>query len=227
MPHEQPEFWNVNLPRGDWSPSCPPFLESCSDKDRSIIGTPDAEYIRLSWPAVQDIIQSNRVDLFQRVPSDLRKYRSFVYNIVKKYGSMQEFILSKRLQWTSTCPSGPPFANPDDITVLQNDWPYGIDQKIVHLVVWTKFELKDERGGVGDMLPETRRSIDHWVNDTFCTRIEPQHVIWFKNWYSLKSIHAVEHFHVMLYKPDMSFVRQITHGVEPLSLQSSAQLSEL
>jgi hypothetical protein len=41
-------------------------------------------------------------------------------------------------------------------------------------------------------------------------------VIWFKNWASLKSIHAVEHFHVMLFDPDMEFIRQVTGGDVPL-----------
>jgi Protein of unknown function (DUF3605) len=38
-------------------------------------------------------------------------------------------------------------------------------------------------------------------------------VIWFKNWKSLKSVHAVEHFHVMLYNPDPAFVDEITAEV--------------
>jgi hypothetical protein len=42
-------------------------------------------------------------------------------------------------------------------------------------------------------------------------------VIWFKNWKSLKSIHAVEHFHVMLYDPDPAFVDEVTNGDIPLS----------
>jgi hypothetical protein len=41
-------------------------------------------------------------------------------------------------------------------------------------------------------------------------------VIWFKNWKSLKSIHAVEHFHVMLYDPDPAFVDEVTNGDSPL-----------
>lgn len=35
------------------------------------------------------------------------------------------------------------------------------------------------------------------------------------NWKSLKSIHAVEHFHVMLYDPDMDFIEEITDGDIP------------
>jgi hypothetical protein len=42
-------------------------------------------------------------------------------------------------------------------------------------------------------------------------------IIWFKNWKSLKSVHAVEHFHVMLYDPDMAFVAEITGGHVPAS----------
>jgi hypothetical protein len=33
----------------------------------------------------------------------------------------------------------------------------------------------------------------------------------------LKSVHAVEHFHVMLYDPDMAFVHAITNGDVPQS----------
>ena len=41
--------------------------------------------------------------------------------------------------------------------------------------------------------------------------------MWFWNCKSLKSVHAVEHFHVLLYKPDMEFVEEITNGDMPLS----------
>lgn len=40
-------------------------------------------------------------------------------------------------------------------------------------------------------------------------------VIWFKNWKSLKSVKAVEHFHVMLFDPDLEFVRRVTNGDAP------------
>jgi len=33
----------------------------------------------------------------------------------------------------------------------------------------------------------------------------------------LKSVHAVEHFHIMLYDPDLGFVKEITNGDVPLS----------
>ena len=45
-------------------------------------------------------------------------------------------------------------------------------------------------------------------------------MIWFKNWKSLKSVHAVEHFHVMLFDPDKEFVRDVTGGDVALSEKS-------
>ena len=42
-------------------------------------------------------------------------------------------------------------------------------------------------------------------------------VVWFKNWKSLKSVHAVEHFHVMLFDPDLETVSKITNGDSALS----------
>lgn len=39
-----------------------------------------------------------------------------------------------------------------------------------------------------------------------------ENVVWFLNWASLKSIHAVEHFHVLLFEPDEEFVERVTRG---------------
>jgi len=37
-------------------------------------------------------------------------------------------------------------------------------------------------------------------------------MVWFKNWRTLKSIQALEHFHVMLFDPDPDLVHSITNG---------------
>lgn len=82
-------------------------------------------------------------------------------------------------------------------------------------MVWTKFELADDPA-TGDLTEEARAAIEQYVQRTFCSRGAPESVVWFKNWKSLKSVHAVEHFHVMLHRPDMAFVREITCGDVPL-----------
>ncbi|KAL9122658.1 MAG: hypothetical protein Q9187_000780 [Circinaria calcarea] len=165
--------------------------------------------------------ETNRIDLFHRVPSDLRRYMDYNAKLKREYGSVMDFVVKERLQWTDLRPKGPtPFSDPDwsieDVKILYNDWPYGIDEKIVHLVVWTKFDLEDDPI-TDDLTAKARREIDDYVEATFCRRIAHEHVVWFKNWKSLKSIHAVEHFHVMLFDPDMKFIEEITNGDVPLS----------
>lgn len=124
------------------------------------------------------------------------------------------FIVNERLQWETMAPRGRPFEYAEDVKVLYNDWPYGLDPCIVHLVVWTKFELEDDPE-TGLCTPESRQEIEQYVQKTFASRVNE--FVWFKNWKSLKSVHAVEHFHVMLYKPDAEFLKEITHGDVPMT----------
>ncbi|KAL2018695.1 hypothetical protein VTK56DRAFT_469 [Thermocarpiscus australiensis] len=208
-------YWQVNVPEHLRTAECPEFLRNLSEKDRRIISTPDSEYQMDSWPVVQQKVRQNRLDLFQRVPSDLRRYLAFTWKLKQDYGSVMNFILTQRLQWSlPITPKGRPFEFDEDIKILRNDWPYGIDRRIVHLVVWTKFPLEEDPA-TGDLTDQARAEIDAYVRKTF-SKIPPDHVIWFKNWASLKSVKSVEHFHVMLFDPDPEFVREITNGDVPL-----------
>ncbi|KAI9672369.1 MAG: hypothetical protein M1817_003391 [Caeruleum heppii] len=210
-------YWQVNVSLSKRSAECPDFLVHANAKDQQILSTIDGEYHRLTWPEVRHIIQTNRIDLFQRVPSDLRRYLEYNWGLKKRYGSVMNFVVQERLHWNDLKPhNSEAFADPDDIKILWNDWPYGIDEKIVHLVVWTKFDLEDDPA-TDDLTPAARKLIDEYVDRTFGSQMDPEHVIWFKNWRSLKSVHAVEHFHVMLYDPRPDFVDRLTNGDVPLS----------
>jgi len=99
----------------------------------------------------------------------------------------------------------------DSYKILLNDWPYGIDTRIVHLVVWTKFATPSDPI-TDDLLPETRAELEDFVQRKFGSVCGEERVIWFRNWGALKSVHAVEHFHVMLFDPPKEFVREVTGG---------------
>ncbi|MCJ1292489.1 hypothetical protein MMC34_004040 [Xylographa carneopallida] len=221
MENDSLPYWLVNVSQDQWPKECPEFLVNANPKDRGILSTLDSEYTRQTWEEVQQIIRTNRIDLFQRRPSDLRRYLAYNFKLKKEYGSVMNFVLKERLQWTNLTPSSSePFGEPADIKILYNDWPYGVDKKIVHLVIWTKFDLEDDPA-TDDLTPKARKDIDEYVNRTFCTNIPVHNIIWFKNWRSLKSIHAMEHFHVMLYDPDPRFVERITNGDVPLSAKAA------
>lgn len=119
------------------------------------------------------------------------------------------------LHWPNLTPLGAPFTQPSDLKILYNDWPYGLDERIVHLVVWTKFQLPEDEK-TGDLTEEAREKVQGYVDKTFGSKLGNDKVVWFKNWRSLKSVHAVEHFHVMLFDPDMDFVKHITGGHVPM-----------
>lgn len=110
---------------------------------------------------------------------------------------------------TDACDTG-------DSKILYNDWPYGIDKRIVHLVVWTKFPFEED-SETGDLTLRSRKEIDEYVTQVFCSKMPAEHVIWFKNWASLKTIHAIEHFHVMLFDADKAFLDDITNGDVPMA----------
>jgi hypothetical protein len=63
--------------------------------------------------------------------------------------------------------------------------------------------------------PESHREIEEYVQMTFASKVKD--IVWFKNWRSLKSVHAVEHFHVMMYRPDAQFLKEITNGDVPMT----------
>ena len=180
----------------------------------------DADYHRQTWQEVRQLIQDNRIDRFERLPSDLRRYREYRSKLIKEYGSVMDFVMQERLKWTDLTPKGGPFQHPDDYKILYNDWPYGIDTRIVHLVIWTKFELQSvpitSENPLGDLTTEAREQIQDFVDKVFVKQCGRENVIWFKNWSALKSIHAIEHFHVMLLDPDPVFVRKVTEGDVPM-----------
>ncbi|KAL4735528.1 hypothetical protein BDV11DRAFT_173747 [Aspergillus similis] len=215
-------YWNVNVPKAQWTVECPSFLQNQSEKNIGILSTPDERFQRQGWELVRNIVQTNRIDLFQRLPSDLRKYLQFKEQIIAKYGSVMRFVVKERLCWGEGTaedlkPKGRPFEYEEDMRILHNDWPYGLDEGIVHLVVWTKFALEDDLA-TDDLTPRARREIDDFVKRTFCSRMPPDQVVWFKNWRSLKSVHAVEHFHVILHNPDPTFVEEITGADVPWTI---------
>jgi len=147
----------------------------------------------------------------------LRRYLQYIYDLKKSYGSVLSFVQHERLRWDTVIPSCPPFVDSSDCSTLYNDWPYGIDKDIVHLVVWTKFLLEDDPK-TDDLTPKARAEIEEFVERTFCADggLLKEQVIWFKNWRSLKSVHALEHFHVMLYNAPEELLDRITGGDRPM-----------
>jgi hypothetical protein len=164
-------YWNVNVPEKERTAACPDFLVGIHERDRQIISTPDCEYRIQSWDAVREFVSKNELENFKRVPSELRRYKAFTYQLARRYGSVTNFMLTERLRWDEPVQArGLPFEYPDDYKILYNDWPYGIDPRIVHLVVWTKFSI-DEDPDTGKITNEAKAALDGFMNNTFLPHV--------------------------------------------------------
>ena len=125
---------------------------------------------------------------------------------------MTNYLLKHRLPWGSppfTYNSSVPFADPSDYRILINDWPYGLTEDIIHIVVWSKTPIPTDPQ-TGDVTGESRRIIDEFVRKTFVHRLGgvEDRVMWFKNWVQLQSVRALEHVHVLVRdatKEDLEF----------------------
>ncbi|EXJ83531.1 hypothetical protein A1O1_07154 [Capronia coronata CBS 617.96] len=191
-------YWNFGLPRDQWTKECPEYLIGIGQKNIGILLSKDEDCHRLSWQEVQELVRTNRIDKFQRRPSDLRAYLKHVYHLKSQYGSVAAYIQHELLRWDNPTPSGdPPFENPADYKILYNNWPYHIDQDITHLVVWTKFLIAEDET-TRQVTAEAHASIETFIVRTFCSneaegeqRVNRNQIVWFQNWKSLKSVHAL------------------------------------
>jgi hypothetical protein len=80
-------------------------------------------------------------------------------------------------------------------------------------VVWTKRSIPDDPASpIGDIDPQARRTITAFVREKFLPAVgnDPDRLVWFRNWAAIKSVHAVEHIHVLLFGVEEGFVERVT-----------------
>jgi hypothetical protein len=144
--------------------------------------------------------------------------------------------MRERLKWTplpsSTAKTGPefavedpiPFAHEADYKILINDWPYGLDEGIRHIIVWLKTRLESEPTK-GDMTPKSRQQVEQFIQTNFVTRVkdlpgEEEKVVWFKNWTALQSVPGMEHVHVLVRDVPDHVIAEWTGGVQPWNVET-------
>jgi hypothetical protein len=91
--------------------------------------------------------------------------------------------------------------------VLANDWPYGFEPGIKHLLVWSRTPIAVDSDR-GDVTPESRKLIEAFVGNHFAKQLASDEgislsqakdrVLWLKNWVSLQSVRGIDHVHVLV-----------------------------
>ena len=148
----------------------------------------------------------------KRYPSQLRRYLGWSSQIKREYGDISNFVCRERLHWPlSNNANNPlkakdnaPFGHPDDYKILRNDWPYAVPTDVTHLVVWMKTPLASTPDGI--LLQAAQTQVQEFVDACFVSPIKARTglknaddmVLWFKNWSTLQSVGALEHFHCLV-----------------------------
>jgi Protein of unknown function (DUF3605) len=177
------EYWQMNTP---FPPAtCPEFLQNLSAKNIRILQTADADFKPLTWQEVKNAIANEDLNIFWRVPSEQRRYLEFCWLQKRKWGSITAFVLEERLHWRhidtsrEISLSGQRFENPKNVAVKKNDWPYGIDKRITHLVVWTTFALREE-ATTGRLTETGKLELEQYVDRVFRIRVPNHDVSYFR-----------------------------------------------
>ncbi|CAK4032384.1 Hypothetical predicted protein [Lecanosticta acicola] len=203
----------------------PPF--PLTKIDREILATRDEDYHRITWSDLKSIIANHTLEDLKRLPSDLRRYLAWSHSIKKQYGGITPFVIQERLHWTPTSRPGEPplfehvsdvpFEERIDYAVLLNDWPYGFEPGIAHIVVWSKTPIRTD-DTLGDVTEESRRLIEEFVERYFVRELDNggrERVLWFKNWVSLQSVRGVDHVHVLVKDAPEELLKKWTKRNDP------------
>ncbi|OHE97876.1 hypothetical protein CORC01_06739 [Colletotrichum orchidophilum] len=167
------------------------------DEVQKIIGqTPKTPLIIVLNQAAGEMGQLNRA------PQDLRNYIVWLAEVGQSHGSVLEFVRREKLHWQRpiVAQNSVPFADPHDWKILWNDWPYGLANGIMHLVLWSKAKiLVDPETGLPTK--ESARLIEAFLARTFggtLSCVPGENLLWFKQKAAWQSVKALDHIHIML-----------------------------
>lgn len=196
----------------------PPFALTAIDEQQ--LSLSDEDYTPHSWDNLGYLISSGQLDELKRWPSQLKAYLAWSAHVKETFGSATTYLLTQRLFWEPIDdPSGAmafevrnvvPFADPEDFTILRNDWPYGHAQGIQHICVWLRQRLPvDKEGALSD---EGRKMVEEFVDKEFRSKAgeaeRGSKVLWFKNSTNLQSVRSLEHLHVLVRNVDDEVLKE-------------------
>jgi hypothetical protein len=191
------------MPPSEWTQDCPNFLVNINAREKSILSQSMVGYQRLSWPAIQNAIQSNQMHQISRDPLCLRGYLKELDRARTSPGGMTTHVRSEVLKWPLPSPDSQDqankegFANTSNYKVLPNAYPYAFDESVKHYVVWCNFFFRADAQGV--LTQESHHEVANWVRKHFGAYFGEDQVVFWRNPRSSQSVPGLEHFHVLVH----------------------------
>ncbi|KAK2749462.1 hypothetical protein FQN57_006396 [Myotisia sp. PD_48] len=183
-------------------------LKNVLGRSFSLILTPDTD-VKAKYGSVMDYICQERLGWVRRS----EKMQNHEISKQEDSGGISLIAQTAEEESSFEFKNPIPFADPEDYTILRNDWPYGLNANIVHLVVWLKNRIPVDNEK-GDPTTESKKLIEEFVYKTFTQKIflsqskgakednikvlADEKVLWFKNKKKWQSVGGIEHIHIML-----------------------------
>lgn len=171
----------------------------------------------LTWLQIYNLVSSYDLEKLGRSKSQTEAYKTFKTNMRNNNVDITTNLLIETLHWLpkDTLPSTSsekamqqvkynnpiPFADPDDVYITINRFPYYIKEHTLHLLIWVKFPMNpDPESPIGDISSEMKKTIELYIQKTFVEflGIRRDHIIWWKNYAALQSVKSLPHIHCLI-----------------------------
>lgn len=171
----------------------------------------------LTWDQVAHIVETYTLDQLGRSVKELQRYRAFKQSLDSQNIGLTTNLLQKVLHWIPEdvdvhTPDSEavklvkyddptPFSNENDVKITLNDFPYYIEGKTLHFLIWIKFPMPpDPNSDIGDIDDSTKALIEQYVQRTFVEKhhINRKNIVWWKNYTIIQSIKSIPHVHVLV-----------------------------
>lgn len=153
----------------------------------------------ISFDKVRLAIDTDRLDLLGRSPSQHKTYLDFLASVKREFASISDFVLANRIKMRTEIDASNKIyvPRPFDLNysgktfLLLNDFPYNFSEDVFHFCLW-KINDKVSPSDI-DKAIDKLKSMQRGSSFEFLSFINPPH---------LKSIPDIDHAHIIVRDPE-------------------------
>ena len=171
----------------------------------------------LTWSQITHLVKTYQLERLGRSQSQLKSYHDFKEQMAQQGICLTTNLLVNTMHWLPadtdirlpaeeavqrvTYKDARLFAAAEDVYISINEFPYYIQERTLHLLVWVRSPMPpDPASDIGDIDSTTKETIERYVMATFVRKagVPRDHLVWWKNYTKIQSIKAIPHVHVLI-----------------------------
>ena len=177
----------------------------------------------LSWDQICGFIASGALERLHRTFQVTARYQEYRKQLSLENTTVADAILDRKLCWDRTELASldprttPPLSSTQLYKLLKNDFPYDLDPRAHHLVLWSKIYIP--------LYPHPNsREMDPTVRDLIQSFLEANLALynihkftWFINYPHLQSVKTLSHIHILIFTEDTKVIDEILKKGFPIA----------